>query len=213
MSSGKSSSVTVVIPTTGRESLNRAVDSVLNQTLSVSEILVICSGCQIDEIKSIDSEKIPIQILQSPRQGVSAARNIGIRKAKSKYIALLDDDDYWLPTKIEEQVRFIYENHLQDRAVLIATRALLRTSGYIRISAKNTYMTGSIPENIYRFSWKKVPVSLLTPTLFLSQDLASEVLFNEDFEIREDIDFLIRLQQKNMEIFQIPKPLAVVSVN
>ncbi len=213
MNSSISSSITVVIPTTGRESLFRAIDSVLNQTLSVNEILVVCSGCQIDEIKTIDSEKIPIRILHSPRQGASTARNIGIREATSKYIALLDDDDYWLPTKIEEQMRYIKENLLQDRNVLIATRALLQTRGNLRISANKTYLAGSVHENIYKLSWKKVPVSLLTPTLLFTKNLALEVPFNEDLELREDIDFLIRLQGKNMEIFQLSAALVVVSVN
>jgi glycosyltransferase involved in cell wall biosynthesis len=206
-------SVTVVIPTTGRESLQRALDSILNQTLPVNEILIVCNGCQIDDINILDSKKIPIRILYSSRQGASAARNIGIREATSKYIALLDDDDYWLPTKIEKQIKFIEENLLQDRDVLITTRALLQTKGNIRISANNTYLTGSVHENIYKCSWKRVQVSLLTPTLLFSKDLALKVPFNEDFEIREDIDFLIRLQQKKMEIFQISTPLAVVSVN
>lgn len=78
--------VTVVIPTIkGREELlERAIQSIKNQTYKNIEIIIVDEG------------------LPAPVQ-----RNIGIKRSKGKYIAFLDDDDEWLPTKIEKQVEYM----------------------------------------------------------------------------------------------------------
>lgn len=107
--------VSVVIPTYGRsETLQRAIESVVHQTYQNTEILVVDDnepGSEISlEVKRlIDSLGYPNLKLVTQERHINgaAARNAGIRVAKGEYIALLDDDDFFLPEKLEMQVRFL----------------------------------------------------------------------------------------------------------
>ena len=98
--------VSVLIPTYNRQAhVVRAVDSVLAQTAPVDEIIVIDDGSTDGTSEAIRRQYGPrVRVLQQENQGVSAARNYGIREARGEWIAFLDSDDFWLPTKIERQV-------------------------------------------------------------------------------------------------------------
>ena len=99
----KSITVSVVIPTFNREErLPAAIRSVLNQSLPPSEIIVIDDGstdATADCIKSFPE----VRYIHQENQGVSQARNHGIRTAEHEWIAFLDSDDEWLPHKLERQ--------------------------------------------------------------------------------------------------------------
>lgn len=108
--------VSAIIPTYKRSnSLVRAVESVLNQTYQNIECIVINDNENVDEytfrIKELLKDYIEQQriiFLEQPRHVNGAvARNFGIRHAKGEYIGFLDDDDMWMPTKIEEQIAIL----------------------------------------------------------------------------------------------------------
>lgn len=107
--------VSVVIPTHNRcDLLYRAVKSVQNQTFSVDEIIIVSDG------STDETEKVVIELKEKdkrirlisyyPARNGNYARNRGISIAKGEYIAFLDDDDEWLPDKIEKQMAVFYEN-------------------------------------------------------------------------------------------------------
>jgi glycosyltransferase involved in cell wall biosynthesis len=102
--------VSVIIPTYNRAALlKRAVDSVLGQTYQHFELIVVSDGStdNTDEvIKSFNDNRIRY-LKHGKSRGASAARNTGIKASKGKYIAFLDDDDEWLPKKLEKQVLLI----------------------------------------------------------------------------------------------------------
>ena len=102
--------ISVVIPTHNRYNhLLKAVESVKNQTYKNIEIIVVDDGStdksyekNIDGVKMIHLEKSTKNWLG---YGCGAhPRNVGMKEAKGKYIAFLDDDDIWLPEKLEKQV-------------------------------------------------------------------------------------------------------------
>lgn len=98
-------SIAVVIPLFNKESyICRALDSVLAQSLSPDEIIVVNDGSN-DNGAVIVRENYPqVKVIDQPNQGVSAARNAGINCTKAQFIAFLDADDYWLPNFLKNIV-------------------------------------------------------------------------------------------------------------
>ncbi|MCS5614349.1 MAG: glycosyltransferase family 2 protein, partial [Candidatus Marinimicrobia bacterium] len=107
----KIGNISVVIPTFNRrQTIGRSIDSVLNQTLFPSEIIVVDDGSTDGTSDYIQSNFPSIRLLQQPNKGVSAARNKGIWCADANWIALLDSDDEWFPQKLEKQVMTLSQN-------------------------------------------------------------------------------------------------------
>ncbi|NLV68394.1 MAG: glycosyltransferase family 2 protein [Spirochaetes bacterium] len=98
----------VIIPAYNRyEQLRRAVDSVLAQTFSDYEIIVIDDGSTdtTREIETLYHGKV--KYMYRPHRGVSAARNCGITHSSSEHITFLDSDDLWHPDKLMRHREFI----------------------------------------------------------------------------------------------------------
>jgi glycosyltransferase involved in cell wall biosynthesis len=97
--------VSVVIPTRNRSTLLlRAVRSALTQTLREIEVVVVIDGEEGNDsaqaLAMLEDSRVRFIALRE-QVGGAEARNIGIRDARSTWIALLDDDDEWLPSKLE----------------------------------------------------------------------------------------------------------------
>ncbi len=101
--------VTVIIPCyNGRRFIGPAIESVLNQTLLPRQVIVIDDGSTDDSAAVVKryvgaSGGDVVQLVEQENAGESRARNSGIERATSEYIALLDADDMWLPNKLERQ--------------------------------------------------------------------------------------------------------------
>jgi len=113
---GKSPSVSTIISTYNRDKyLKRAIDSILNQTFKDLEIIVVDDSTD-DRIANIVSEFSKndsrlVYVKNESRLGFIKSLNKGIEIAKGKYIARLDDDDYWPdPKKLEKQINFLEKN-------------------------------------------------------------------------------------------------------
>ncbi|MCK4441816.1 MAG: glycosyltransferase family 2 protein [Sulfurovaceae bacterium] len=118
----------VIIPLYNKEKyIKRALDSVLNQTFSNFEIIVVDDGssdksCEI--VESITDDRI--NLIHKKNGGVSSARNRGIKEAKGEYIAFLDADDEWLPNKLQKQY-ILHKNNPE---------LVWSCSGYMLVSKK-----------------------------------------------------------------------------
>jgi glycosyltransferase involved in cell wall biosynthesis len=98
-------SVSVVIPTYNRaHSIARAIDSVLAQTFPNIELIVVDDGSHDETAAVLARYGDRICLIRQENRGVSSARNRGIRAAHGNWIAFLDSDDEWRPTKIALQV-------------------------------------------------------------------------------------------------------------
>ena len=103
--------VSVVLPTHNRlHLLRRALYSVQAQTLPPLETIVVDDGSTDGSHESLATEFPTVQWISQSNHGVSHARNQGIKQAKGEWIALLDSDDTWHPSKLEEQNQFLQQN-------------------------------------------------------------------------------------------------------
>ncbi|PJX28504.1 hypothetical protein CAP47_00485 [Psychroflexus sp. S27] len=103
--------VSVVIPFYSNiEWLREAVNSVLQQSYQDYEVIVVNDGSKENDREFVLEYGKLITYLKTENKGPGAARNLGIKMSSGKYIAFLDSDDIWLPTKLESQISFMETN-------------------------------------------------------------------------------------------------------
>lgn len=109
--------VSVIIPTfNAAEFVVEAIQSVLAQTCDDLEVIVVDDGSTDRTADMIEPFAGGVRYIQQENAGVSSARNRGIAESKGKYVAFLDADDTWLPTKLERQLEALRKSP-QNRAV------------------------------------------------------------------------------------------------
>ena len=97
--------ISVIIPTYNRAHLiQRAIDSVLNQTYPVNQLIVVNDGSTDKTQETLSKYKPNVKTITINNNGVSYARNVGIKEAHGDWIAFLDSDDEWKQTKLAKQV-------------------------------------------------------------------------------------------------------------
>jgi glycosyltransferase involved in cell wall biosynthesis len=87
--------------------VRKAVDSVLAQDWRDFEVIVVNDGSTDDTAAVLAEYGQAIRVIDQPNGGMSNARNAGIRAARGEFIAFLDSDDWWLPTKLGRQVAML----------------------------------------------------------------------------------------------------------
>jgi glycosyltransferase involved in cell wall biosynthesis/SAM-dependent methyltransferase len=187
--------VSVIIPTKNRpEMLIQAIQSVLNQTFTELEIIVVNDG-GVDVQSVISRLNTRGNIVYKKHDHTlerSAARNTGIRAARGKYIAYLDDDDNYYPNHIETLVKFL-ENSEYKIAYTDAVMAQQEKQNGEYVTVHR-----SVPYSL-DFDKDKILVSNCTPNLCLMHEKSclNEVgLFDETLSTHEDWDLIIRLSRK-----------------
>ena len=98
--------ISVIVPIfNGEKWINRCIESVESQMLKEIEIICVDDGStdgSYQELKKLKEQYNNIKIIQKENQGVSAARNDGIKIAKGRWIAFLDVDDVWMPMSVSQ---------------------------------------------------------------------------------------------------------------
>jgi glycosyltransferase involved in cell wall biosynthesis len=115
--------VSVIIPSFNyARFVTEAVASALAQGYPHREIIVIDDGSTDDTRRALEPYEGQIRYIFQPNQGLSAARNTGIRAATGEFIALLDADDQWHPRKLELQLGYLRQHPETD---LLATESFM----------------------------------------------------------------------------------------
>lgn len=197
------SSISVVIPSLGRDSLQRAIDSVLAQTYPINEVLIILSTRNVDKylIERYSRHNF-IHFLINENGNAASNRNIGICTSKSDFIAFLDDDDIWHYNKIEVQMKYTEYD-------VISSKAFYR--GYSKGIRPSKLFEANILESFYpsRIPMRRKSV-IPTPTIVIRSSIAKANLFDENLNEREDIWFLYNLEKAGKKFIQINDVLATV---
>ncbi|MEA1987104.1 MAG: glycosyltransferase [Candidatus Marinimicrobia bacterium] len=182
--------ISVIIPVYNRAStISRAIDSVLNQSYRVFEIIVVDDGStdKTGEILKTYSDKI--KIISQKNSGVSSARNIGILNSRGNWISLLDSDDEWLPNKLQLEVDYINKN--PDMKILQTEEKWIRNGKQINPKKYHTKNDG------YFFE-KSLELCLVSPSaVIFKRELFDEIgVFDKDLPVCEDYDYWLRVGLK-----------------
>jgi len=103
--------VSVILPLYNAEDfIVEAVESVLNQTYSDIELIVVDDGSTDSSVKLLEPFSKRIKLISQENQGGAAARNRALEKAEGDFIALIDHDDLWLPEKLEKQMKIFADD-------------------------------------------------------------------------------------------------------
>ncbi len=182
--------IAVIIPTFNRDfSLNRALCSVLQQSLSCSEIIVVDDGSTDDTVNCVENfaahSTIPIRYLYQDNQGPAAARNTGIRKTNASYLAFLDSDDHWHKKKLELQFSALSAD---TESLVSHTREKWLRRG-VHLNQKKIHQPGE--GYIFNHCLQLCAVGM--STVMVRKELFEKVgLFNEKMRCCEDYDFWLR---------------------
>jgi glycosyltransferase involved in cell wall biosynthesis len=105
--------ISVIIPTYNRRDfITKAIDSIFAQGAWNTEIIVIDDGSSDDTANLLEPYKHAIHYIYQENRGVSAARNRGVAESRGEYLAFLDSDDEWVPSKLEAQFDLVSEGVL-----------------------------------------------------------------------------------------------------
>ncbi len=199
--------ISVVIPTYNRpELLKKAVDSVLAQTFSDFEVIVVDDGLEQRAERIISGVNDPrvTYIQHEKSRGGGAARNTGIKNASGDFVAFLDDDDEWIREKLEIQMRQ-FENTPNDVGFCF--------SAVKNIKDNYEYIT-HVPEGIHNYhevaleSFKK----FLTVTLIIKKAVFGDAgYFDEKFPSHQEAELMIRVTKKYKGL-GINEPLTLVNM-
>ena len=194
--------VSVVIPTYNRlPRVKDAIDSVLKQTYRDFKLWVVDDGSTDGTGESLRVFGNKVKYISQDNSGVSAARNLGLRVSRGKYVAFLDSDDLWEPRKLEIQVRWMEAN---PQFPLSYTDEVWIRRG-IRVNPKKRHAkySGWIFE-------KCLPLCIISPSSVLMKRALFEEIggFDETLPVCEDYDFWLRLTCRYPVLF-IDKKLIV----
>jgi glycosyltransferase involved in cell wall biosynthesis len=200
--------ISVIIPTIGRESLNRAIESVLNQTIGVYEIIVV-NDLSHPNYKPIDVD-MKCLVVDSIRGGVAACRNTGLAISSGNLIAFLDDDDFWVDNKIELQLNFLRDMNLRiDEKWVLTSRVLYFKNGQRYVLPEKIFAGDRIIKSLYTLGFGRVKTAFYTPTWIFPSKFCN-TKFDEHLTNREDIRFLLDLEADSFKVYQMAIPLVTI---
>ena len=194
--------ISVVIPTYNRIALvERAIDSVLRQSIKPFDIIVVDDGSDDGTSEMIKKKYRSINLVQQQNSGVSAARNNGIKHAKGDWISLLDSDDEWTGKKLENQVDRLIKN--PDYHFCHTNEIWIRNG--VRVNQKKRHQK----YGGYIFD-KCLDICRISPssTLFKKNILEHVGWFDTQLPICEDYDLWLRITA-DYKILFVDEPLII----
>lgn len=201
-----SPTVTVVVPSRGRTALlERALLSVGAQTVRPLEVVVVADGTTIPHPPPAGD--VPVRVVElATSVGGAEARNVGVREARGELIAFLDDDDAWVPTKLEKQLAL----REATGARVLASRVIAELPGHHQVWPRRLLGPGQDVGDylLVRRSPLRGETLIQTSCLLVDRDLLLEVPFTTGLPRHQESDWLIRAVHRTGVVPVIhPEPL------
>ena len=207
--------VSVVIPTINRPQLVvRAVQSALAQTLQPIEVIVVIDGpdeATKDALAALNEPRLLVKPL--PRShGPAQARNEGVEAARGRWIAFLDDDDEWVPSKLDIQLRTAQQSTCEDP--IVSCRFIKRTDTTDIVLPRRLPASGE-PTSEYLFRRTRLLGGeglVQTSTIFTTKKLLQKIPFRAESRRHDDLDWLLRaskLSDAKLQFVATAEPLMI----
>lgn len=195
-------SVGVIIPCYNSEkTVSRAIESVLEQTEKVDEIILVDDGSTDNTSKVIEKYSGDVTYIYQENGGVSKARNKGIKSSTCNWIAFLDADDTWYKTKNEKQKMVVKKYGVGWCAGQVLTDTTL-------VKTRNNKEDTDPGIEIDFFDALARGVSFQTGAFLIKKDLITKVgLFDEDLKIAEDRDLWWKIALYENKIGYVNEPV------
>jgi len=181
--------------------VGEAVASVLSQKFADFELIVVDDGSTDGTAGELAGFGSTVRFISTPKRGVSAARNTGVRASGGRYLAFLDSDDLWKAGKLVRQTAFM-EEHPQVQ--ICQTEEIWVRNG-IRVNPKLVHRKPS--GDVFL---RSLDLCLVSPSaVMMTRDLFERVGgFDESFPVCEDYDLWLRVSVQE-PIPLIPVPLVI----
>ena len=194
--------ISVVIPSFNRaEVLPRALHSVLRQTRSPDQVIVVDDG-STDGTSDLVAREFPtVTVLLQENRGVSSARNLGVASSTCKWIAFLDSDDEWLPEKLQIQLNELTRN--DGHRVCHCDEFWIRRGMRVNPMKKHRKKGGWIFRDC-------LPLCVVSPSAVILERALLESIggFDESLPACEDYDLWLRIAAFHPVLF-VDMPLLV----
>jgi glycosyltransferase involved in cell wall biosynthesis len=192
--------VSIVLPFfNGKEFVLETLESLRGQTFSNFEVVIVDDGSTLKEhseylVSLIDSFHDPrFKYNHKENGGLSDARNYGIKNSNGSWIAFIDQDDVWEPTKLERQITVVNKN-TEANFIFTDGRFIGDIKGDMRVASKNSLKEGAVA-NSYDKLLKGNYV--ICSSIFFRKSLIGKVGYsNPNFKICPDYDFIIRFSEQ-----------------
>jgi len=200
--------VTVIIPNFNKEHAPEAVLSVLDQTYSNIELLVMDGASEdrfLTPLRNINDDRF--FLISEKDRGISHARNKGLKQARGEFLAYLDSDDVWERDKLKQQMD-VFKTH-PDVDMVYTDAYLIDYSGRFIVHEGERSRRVSKEEAVYRepdyphiYGMRIIPSSVIHRRK-MTDELGG---FDEDLPTCEDWDFFLRME-KSFKFHRLRKPL------
>lgn len=183
--------VSVIVPAYNAEqTILRALDSVLAQRCKPREIIVVDDGSRTPIEPVVSTLNANIRVVRQSNAGAAAARNRGVREARSDWIAFLDADDEWLPNRIESQSKALAEHPELGFVWGVFYRRNVSEGGDSLMAPERMTDRPLVlgPAQAFDIAYR-----VQTSTVLARRDLLLETRFDPSLRTAEDRDVWIRL--------------------
>ncbi len=201
--------VSVIIPTYKRaDMLTKAIDSVINQTYKNIEIIVIDDNDPNSEYRVRTKNKLSLYIesgiikyIENEKNlGGSITRNIAVEQSQGEYIAFLDDDDVFFPTKIEKQVKVMLENRDNNVGIVYCHCNGVDEDGNILWTNTNSYEGLPLYESMI--------YCIASTSLWLcNKQMLLDIGGFEDTPSKQDLLLMVKIIANNYKIMCVKEVL------